>query len=155
MSHCLDWLGCVDRIAPLVPSSQKGSNLSMEPAELVDLPETHSRLFTAADERRAFEAGQPIWIRYEDSSGLVTERVVEIYRPGHDEVIYTWCRRKRASRTFARRKIRDWRVLTERFDFDSIVAKYWDEEGTRDRSEKRPWRRWLQRQSKEIADRYT
>ncbi|MDK2744304.1 MAG: hypothetical protein H8K03_11215 [Nitrospira sp.] len=135
--------------------SQNRDALSVEPAELIDRPDTHHQLLTADNERRAFEAGQPVWIRYEDSSGLVTERVVEIYRPSHDEVIYTWCRRKQAPRTFARRNIRDWRVLPERFDFDPIVAKYWDEEGTRDRSVKSPWRDWLRRQPKEIADRYT
>lgn len=135
--------------------SQKGSNLTVEPAELVDMPETHSGLFTAEDERHAFEAGQPIWIRYEDKSGVVTERVVEIYRPSEDEVIYTWCRRKRAPRTFVRRKISHWRLLPERFDFDPIVAQYWDEEWLRERFEKNPWRRWLRRQPKEIADRYT
>jgi hypothetical protein len=70
-------------------------------------------------------------------------------------VIYTWCRKKRAPRTFVRRNIRQWRLLPERFDFDPIVAKYWDEEGIRERLEKNPWRRWLLRQPKEIADRYT
>ncbi|WHZ27625.1 MAG: hypothetical protein OJF51_002422 [Nitrospira sp.] len=135
-------------------SSQKQAALREEPAELDNMPEPHSRPLTSDDECHAFKAGQPIWIRYEDTSGTVTERVVEIYRPREDEVIYTWCRRKRAPRTFVRRNIRNWRLLPERFDFDPIVARYWDEEGTRDRSEKSPWRRWLRRQPKEIADRY-
>ncbi|MGC4097409.1 MAG: hypothetical protein QM706_09865 [Nitrospira sp.] len=111
-------------------------------------------LFTAEDEQHAFKAGQPVWIRYEDKSGTITERVVEIYRPGDGEVIYTWCRTKRAPRTFVRRNIRKWRMLAERFDFDPVVAKYWDEEGIRERLEKNPWRRWLRRQPKEIAARY-
>jgi len=135
-------------------SSQKQATLRDEPAELDNMPEPYSRLLTSDDERHAFRAGQPIWIRYEDTSGTVTERVVEIYRPRADQVIYTWCRRKRAPRTFVRRNIRNWRLLPERFDFDPIVARYWDEEGTRDRSEKSPWRRWLRRQPKEITDRY-
>ena len=135
-------------------SSLEKGTLNDEPAEVVDMPELHSRLLTADDEHQAFKAGQPIWIRYEDASGMVTERVVEIYRPGDGEVIYTWCRRKQAPRTFSRRNIRHWRLLPERFDFDPIVAKYWDEEGTRDRSEKNPWRGWLRRQPKDIANRY-
>lgn len=135
-------------------SSQKRAALRDKPAELVNMPESHSRPLTSDDEHHAFKVGQPIWIRYEDKSGMVTERVVEIYRPSDDEVIYTWCRRKQAPRTFARRNIRNWRLLPERFDFDPIVAQYWDEEGTRDRSEKNPWRRWLRRQPKEIANRY-
>ena len=134
--------------------SKNSDALRVEPAEHFTIPEPHSPLFTSDDELNAFKAGQPIWIRYEDQSGTCTERVVETYRPREDEVIYTWCRRKQAPRTFARRNIRNWRLLDERFDFDPIVAKYWDEEGTRDRSAKSPWRRWLRRQPKEIADRY-
>ncbi|UVT17219.1 MAG: hypothetical protein H8K04_06645 [Nitrospira sp.] len=134
--------------------TQQSATLSGETAALDNTPDPHSRVFTAEDERHAFEAGQPIWIRYEDKSGVVTERVVEIYRPSEDEVIYTWCRRKRAPRTFVRRKISHWRLLPERFDFDPIVAQYWNEEWLRERFEKNPWRRWLRRQPKEIADRY-
>lgn len=134
--------------------SRQSATRRAETAELVNMPEPHSRLLTAEDEHHAYRAAQPIWIRYEDKSGTVTERVVEIYRPGNAEVIHAWCRRKQAPRTFARRNIRNWRLLPERFDFDPIVAQYWDEEGTRDRSEKNPWRRWLRRQPKEIADRY-
>lgn len=135
--------------------SKSGADLQGDPAEHVSVPEPHSSLFTSEDELNAFKAGQPIWIRYEDTSGTITERVVEIYRPRDDEVIYTWCRRKQAPRTFVRRNIRSWRLLEERFDFDPVVARYWDEEGTRDRSEKSPWRRWLRRQPKEITDRYS
>ena len=135
------------------PSSEPATPHS-EPSILINMPNLEGRLFTAEDEHQAYTAGQPVWIRYEDKSGTVTERVVEIYRPSDDEVIYTWCRRKRAPRTFARRNIRNWRLLPERFDFDPIVAKYWDEEGIRERLEKNPWGRWLRRQPKEIADRY-
>jgi len=125
-----------------------------EPAELDNLPETHTRMFTADDEHQAFKVGQPIWIQYEDTAGRVTERVIEIYRPGDGEVIYTWCRRKRTPRTFVRSNIRKWRLLPERFDFDRNVAKYWDEERIRERFAKNPWRRWLERQPKEIANQY-
>ncbi len=124
------------------------------PAEPIKTPDPDCGLFTTEHEHQAYTAGQPVWIRYEDKSGTVTERVVEIYRPGDKEMIYTGCRTKRAPRTFVRRNIRNWRLLPERFDFDPIVAQYWDEEGTRDRSEKSPWRRWLRRQPKEIAERY-
>jgi predicted DNA-binding transcriptional regulator YafY len=134
---------------------QKTSDLRIDAPQLDTKPEPHRRPLTADDERHAFRTGQPLWIRYEDKAGIVTERVIEIYRPGEDEVIYTWCRKKRAPRTFVRRNIRQWRLLPERFDFDPIVAKYWDEEGIRERLEKNPWRRWLLRQPKEIADRYT
>ena len=137
-----------------VDSSRETSTAKVEPTESIKIPDPDSGLFTSEDEHKAFKAGQPVWIRYEDKSGRVTERVVEIYRPGGGEVIFTWCRRKQAPRTFARRNIRNWRLLPERFDFDPIVAQYWDEEGIRERIEKNPWRRWLRRQPKEIADRY-
>ena len=71
-------------------SSQKRAALRDKPAELVNMPESHSRPLTSDDEHHAFKVGQPIWIRYEDKSGMVTERVIEIYRPSDDEVIYTW-----------------------------------------------------------------
>ncbi|MGC4098759.1 MAG: hypothetical protein QM706_16725 [Nitrospira sp.] len=125
-----------------------------KPAQLDSMPEPHNRLLTAHDEHQAFKAGQPIWIRYEDTAGRVTERVIEIYRPGDGEVLYTWCRRKQAPRTFVRRNIRSWRLLPERFDFDPHVAQYWDEERIRERFAKNPWRHWLKRQPKEIANRY-
>lgn len=137
-----------------VSPSRETPTPKVEPAVPIKIPDPDCGLFTSEDEHKAFKAGQPVWIRYEDKSGTITERVVEIYRPGDNEVIFTWCRRKQAPRTFVRRNIRNWRLLTERFDFDPIVARYWDEEGTRDRSEKSPWRRWLRRQPKDIADRY-
>ena len=137
-----------------VSSSSETPASKVESAEPIKIPAPDCGLFTAENEHHAFRTGQPVWIRYEDKAGNVTERVVEIYRPGDEEVIFTWCRRKRAPRTFVRRNIHQWRLLPERFDFDPIVAKYWDEEGIRERLEKNPWRRWLQRQPKEIADRY-
>jgi hypothetical protein len=137
-----------------VSSSSETPASKVEPPEPITIPDSDCGLFTSEDEHQAFRAGQPVWIRYEDTAGTVTERVVEIYRPGDGEVIFTWCRRKQAPRTFVRRNIRNWRLLPERFDFDPIVAQYWDEEGIRVRVEKNPWRRWLRRQPKEIADRY-
>ena len=137
-----------------VSSSSETPASKVESAEPIKIPAPDCGLFTAEDEHHAFRTGQPVWIRYEDKAGNVTERVVEIYRPGDEEVIFTWCRRKRAPRTFMRRNIHQWRLLPERFDFDPIVARYWDEEGIRERLEKNPWRRWLRRQPKEIADRY-
>ena len=71
-------------------SLQKRAALRDKLAELVNMPESHSRPLTSDDEHHAFKVGQPIWIRYEDKSGMVTERVIEIYRPSDDEVIYTW-----------------------------------------------------------------
>ena len=137
-----------------VNSSKETSTPRLEAAEPITISDSDGGLFTAEDEQHAFKTGQPVWIRYEDQSGTVTERVVEIYRPGPTDVIFTWCRRKQAPRTFIRRNIRNGRMLPERFDFDPIVAKYWDEDGIRERLEKNPWRRWLRRQPREIADRY-
>lgn len=142
-----------DRITPSAHRENMHSP-KVAPAEPITIPDSDCGLFTSEDEHHAFRTGRPVWIRYADKAGHVTERVVEIYRPGEDEVIFTWCRRKRAPRTFVRRNIHNWRLLPERFDFDPVVAQYWDEEGTRDRSEKSPWRRWLRRQAKDIADRY-
>jgi hypothetical protein len=142
-----------DRITPSAHRENTHAP-KVAPAEPITIPDPDCGLFTSEDEHQAFRAGQPVWIRYEDTAGNVTERVVEIYRPGDEEVIFTWCRRKRAPRTFVRRNIHQWRLLPERFDFDPIVAKYWDEEGIRERLEKNPWRRWLRRQPKEIANRY-
>lgn len=138
-----------------ISSSRDTSTPTVESSEPINTQHPDRGLFTTEDEQNAFKAGQPVWIRYEDKSGTVTERVVEIYRPGQNDVIFTWCRTKRAPRTFVRRNIRNWRILPERCDFDPIVAKYWDEEGIRERLEKNPWRRWLRRQPKEIADRYS
>ena len=44
--------------------------------------------------------------------------------------------------------------MFEQFEFDPIVEQYWREEGTRDMSEKLPWRRWIENQPKAIAERY-
>jgi predicted DNA-binding transcriptional regulator YafY len=123
--------------------------------DLIAMPEATSRLFTYQDERHAAKARQRLWICYEDRSGTVTERAVEIYQPEDDEYIFSWCCSKLEPRTFARRSIQRWRLLPERFEFDPIVNQYWEEEGTRDMSEKMPWRRWLAAQPDHIAHRYS
>jgi hypothetical protein len=121
---------------------------------LVQMPDATTRLFTYEDECRAAQARQRLWMRYEDRQGHVTERTVEIYQPEDDEVIFAWCSLARAPRTFARQSIQSWRLMPDRFVFDPIIAQYWEEEGTRDMSEKLPWRRWLDDQPDHIADRY-
>lgn len=103
-----------------------------------------TRLFTYADERAAFAAHQPVWIRYEDANGNITERVVEIYHPQDDEYLFTWCRLKREPRTFSRHNIRRWQLLAETFQPDPLVAQYWAEEGTRAMGDKIPWHRWIE-----------
>jgi hypothetical protein len=128
--------------------------LKAESRPLVEMPEATSRLLTYEDERRAAWARQRLWIRYQDKGGNVTERTVEIYQPEKDEVLFTWCCLKREPRTFARRNILSWRLLPERFEYDSTVARYWDEEAGMDLSEKMPWRRWLDTQPPHIAKRY-
>ena len=122
--------------------------------DLISMPETTGRLFTYRDERQAAKARQRLWMRYQDRSGHVTERKVEIYHPESDEVVFAWCCLARAPRTFARRSIQSWQLLPERFEFDAVVDQYWEEEGTRDMSEKLPWRRWLSDQPSHISQRY-
>lgn len=137
-------------------SSRKPYVLKQGPApDLIDMPEATDRLFTYEEECRAAQAHQRLWMRYQDRSGHVTERKIEIYHPEHDEVLFAWCCLARGPRTFARRSIQRWRLLPERFEFDPIVDQYWEEEGTLDMSEKLPWRRWLDSQPDHIAKRYS
>jgi tetratricopeptide (TPR) repeat protein len=113
-----------------------------------------TRLLTYDDELQAARTRQRLWIRYSDRGGNVTERKIEIYHPEDDEYVFAWCCSKQEPRTFNRRSIQSWKLLPERFEFDPIVEQYWREEGTRDQSEKLPWRRWLQLQPRGVADRY-
>lgn len=129
--------------------------LKAETQTMIDMPEPTTRLFTYRDERKAFKAQQRLWMRYRDKTGHVSERTVEIYHPEDDAVVFAWCCLKKEPRTFARSSIQSWRLIPERYDFDPIVAQYWDEEGTEDVSVKLPWRRWLQQQPNNIANRYT
>lgn len=134
--------------------TKKTYTLTTEPAELVDMTEPTDRLFTYKDERHAYKARQPLWMRYQDKAGTITERVVEIYNPEDDEVLFTWCRMKQEPRTFARRNIQSWRLLPERFVFDPLVARYWKEEGTLGAGDSIPWRRWILNQSDADASRH-
>ena len=121
---------------------------------LIDMPEATTRLLTYQDERHAATARQRLWIQYEDRACNTTERNIEIYHPEDDEYVFAWCCSKLEPRTFARRSICCWRLLPERFEFDPIIEQYWREEGTRDMSEKMPWRRWIDNQPEAIAQRY-
>jgi hypothetical protein len=136
------------------PLRQSSLPKSRPAPQLIEMPEATSRLFTYEDERRAAQACQRLWMRYEDRQGNITERTVEIYQPEDDEVIFAWCGLAHAPRTFARRSIQSWRLLPDRFVFDPVINQYWEEEGVRDLSEKIPWRRWLEDQPDEIARRY-
>ena len=122
--------------------------------DLIVMPEPTSRLLTYQDERNAALAHQRLWIQYEDRAGNTSERKIEIYHPEDDEYVFAWCCSKLEPRTFARRSIRNWRLLPEQFEFDPIVEQYWREEGTRDMSEKLPWSRWIENQPAAIAERY-
>lgn len=133
---------------------QKPYTLKSEPAELVQMDEPTDRLFTYQDERKAYKSRQALWIRYQDKAGNITERVVEIYHPENDEVLFTWCRLKQEPRTFARRNILNWQLLPDRFTLDPVVARFWKEEGTLGFGEGIPWRRWLQDQPNDVVDRY-
>lgn len=134
------------------PTSAKATKqtymLKAGPRTLIEMPEPTTRLLTYEEESRAAWARQRLWMQYQykDKSGHITERTVEIYQPERDEVLFTWCRLKQEPRTFARRNILQWRLLPERFEYDPIVARYWDEEAGLDQSEKMPWRRWLELQ---------
>ena len=122
--------------------------------DLIDMPEPSTRLLTYRVERHAATARQRLWIQYEDRAGNTTERTIHIYHPIDDEYVFSWCCSKLEPRTFARRSIRKWQLLPERFEFDLVVDQYWEEEGTRDMSEKIPWQRWLDSQPDHISERY-
>jgi hypothetical protein len=72
----------VTRSHHTVTASSEPATPRGEPSILINMPDIESGLFTAENEHQAYTAGQLVWIRYEDKSGMVTERVVEIYRPG-------------------------------------------------------------------------
>lgn len=143
-----------DRPSTPSPKPKKTYTLNADRGKLIEMPEPTTRLLSYDDERRAARNRQRLWMQYQDKSGNITERTVEIYQPEKDEVLFTWCCLKREPRTFARRNILQWRLLPERFDYDPVVARYWDEEAGLDLSEKMPWRRWLQQQPDDIASRY-
>lgn len=110
--------------------------------------------FSYEDEYRAATTRQRVWIQYEDNSGNVTERKIEIYHPEDDNFVFAWCCSRREPRTFNRRRILAWKLLSEHFEHDPIVERYWREEGTRDLRDKMPWRRWIDGLSPELTARY-
>lgn len=117
-----------------------------ESPQLLQMHEPTHLQFSSQDERRAYEARQLLWMRYEDHRGHITERVVEVYKPGEGEMILTWCRLQQEPRAFARHRIKSWRLLPERFTFEPMVAQYWNEERGPDMWNTRSWRLWLQQQ---------
>lgn len=118
------------------------------------MPVPTTRLLSYQEERHAATVRQRLWIQYADRAGNTTERTIEIYHPEDDEYVFAWCCSKVEPRAFARRSIRSWRLLPERFEFDPVIEQYWRGEGTRDLSEKMPWRCWIDHQPEAIAERY-
>lgn len=146
--------GLAKSATPAAPR-KKTYTLKAGPApDLIDMPEPTDKTFTYRVEQQTAKARQRLWMRYQDRSGHITERIIEIYHPEDDAVVFAWCCLKRGPRTFARHSIQLWRLLPERFEFDPIVDQYWEEEGTRDMSDKLPWLRWLESQPEHIAKRY-
>lgn len=108
---------------------------------------THRRI-SFLEEQQAAQARQRLWIRYEDYNGNESERKIDIYCPKEDDdYIFAWCCLKQAPRTFNRNKILAWRVLDERFTFNPLVERYFQEEGQRGLEEKISWSRWKETHS--------
>src|SRR5262249_7646303 len=95
-----------------------------------------------------------VWIQYEDRSGNITERKIEIYHPEDDNFVFAWCCSRQEPRTFSRDNILAWRLLPEHFEYDPIVERYWREEGTREQNDKIPWARWIDSLRPDLASRY-
>ena len=110
--------------------------------------------FSYENEYRAATARQRVWIQYEDKSGNITERKIEIYHPEDDDFVFAWCCSRQEPRTFSRHSILAWRLLSEHFEHDPIVERYWREEGTREQHDRVPWRRWINGLNPELAARY-
>lgn len=121
---------------------------------LTSMHQRSTKEFTYEVEYQAAVARQRIWIQYEDKSGNITERKIEIYHPEDDDYVFAWCCSRQEPRTFSRWNIRAWQLLSERFEADPIVERYWREEGTRDMEERVPWRRWIAGLGNEVAARY-
>ncbi|MGC4097066.1 MAG: hypothetical protein QM706_08120 [Nitrospira sp.] len=134
-------------------SSTKRNMLKSDSSDCVYMAEPTTGPFTYQDERRAFQAGQSLWIQYKNTLGNVNESIVDVYCPGDRNVIFTWCRLMREPRTFARHNIQRWRLLSERYVVDPVIEKYWDEEGILDGSKRVLWTWWLREQLKK-GDRY-
>jgi hypothetical protein len=110
--------------------------------------------FSYEDEYRAATARQRVWIQYEDNSGNISERKIEVYHPEDDDFVFAWCCSRQEPRTFSRHRILAWRLLPEQFEQDPIVERYWREEGTRDQRDRVPWRRWIDGLGPELTARY-
>lgn len=115
--------------------------------QLVRMSRSTSRPFTFFEERHAAASHQRLWIKYEDFNGNITKREVDVYYPKEDdEYIFCWCRLKAEPRTFKRANILLWQFIEDTFEFNPLVERYFQEEGGRDRHDKIPWKRWLERQ---------
>lgn len=103
--------------------------------------------FTFKEERHAAASHQRLWIKYEDFNGKQTTREIDVYYPKEDDrYVFAWCRLKAEPRTFNRHNILQWQFINDTFEFNPLVERYFQEEGSRDRDEKIPWKRWLERQ---------
>jgi hypothetical protein len=136
------------------PSAPSRKTYTLKASPRTAMEKGSEKDFSYEDEYRAATARQRVWIEYEDKSGNVTERNIEIYHPEDDEYVFAWCCSRQEPRTFSRWNIRSWRLLPEHFEQDPIVERYWREEGTRAQQDRVPWRRWIAGLGSEVAARY-
>jgi len=95
-------------------------------------------ILTFEIEKRAAQERRRVWIQYEDNNENETERNIEIYNAGDDDYVHGWCCLRRGPRTFRRERILHWRLLDERFEFNAVLEKWWQEEYPKG-DEKMPW----------------
>lgn len=85
-----------------------------------------------------------IWIKYQDAEGRVTDRAIDIYE-SDDNYVFAWCHLRKEPRTFKTENILQWKVLNERFQRDSTVHRYINEQLLpKNWSGKIPWEQWQQ-----------
>lgn len=101
------------------------------------------RMITYRDELLIAKKRQRVWIKYEDAGGGESSRKIEIYNAQDDDFIFAWCCLKNEPRTFRRDRIKAWKVLDETFEFNPLVQRWWEEEGSMGR-DKMPWNRWIE-----------
>lgn len=140
--------------SPPSPSSPSRKTYVLKAPALTPMEKTSKGDFSYEDEYRAATARQRVWIQYEDKSGNLTDRKIEIYHPEDDDYVFAWCCSRQEPRTFSRWKIKSWRLLPEHFEHDPIVERYWREEGTRELQDRLPWRRWIANLGSDVAARY-